>query len=133
MKTEFYFDLESMKQLIHQLDPGARFDEAAIYAAARAGHVETIEHDGKLIAMGWIFPRQTALRRQAVIEDMVVDEAHRGKGYGEKILRALIAWARENNIEVIELTTNPARVAANNLYKKVGFVVHPTNHYLLKL
>lgn len=133
VKKELCFDLPAMKKLVQQLDPRAKFSEQALYQAALTGHVETIERGGKLIAMGWIFPRQTALRRQAVIEDMIVDEAYRGKGQGEKILRALIAWARKNNIEVIELTTNPARVAANNLYKKVGFKLHTTNHYLLNL
>ena len=87
----------------------------------------------KLIGMGWIFPRQTLLRRQAVVEDMIVDESQRGKGLGEKILRDLIKWAKKEGIEVIELTTNPKRLAANALYKKVGFKLHETNHYLLNL
>jgi GNAT superfamily N-acetyltransferase len=61
---------------------------------------------------------------------MIVDERYRGKGYGEKIMRKLIAWARTQNVDTIELTTNPKRVAANGLYKKVGFLLHETNHYL---
>jgi len=80
--------------------------------------------------MGWIFPRQTTLRKQAVVEDMIVDNAYRGKGYGEKVLLELIEWARKEHIDTIKLTTNPSRVAANDLYKKVGFILHPTNHYL---
>ena len=83
--------------------------------------------------MGWIFPRQTMLMCQAVVEDMIVDESQRGKGLGEKILRDLIKWAKRNGVEVIELTTNPKRLAANSLYKKVGFKLHETNHYLLNL
>ena len=83
--------------------------------------------------MGWIFPRQTMLRNQAVVEDMIVDESQRGKGLGEKILRNLIDWAKKEGVEVVELTTNPKRVAANSLYQKVGFKLHPTNHYLLNL
>jgi len=83
--------------------------------------------------MGWIFPRRTLLRKQAVVEDMIVNGNYRGQGLGEKILRDLIKWAKKEGIEVIELTTNPKRVAANSLYKKVGFKLHETNHYLLKL
>ena len=83
--------------------------------------------------MGWIFPRTTLLRKQAVIEDMIVDEKHRGKGYGRTILKNLICWAENNGIEVIELTTNPKREAANALYKSEGFQLHETNHYLLNL
>ena len=83
--------------------------------------------------MGWIFPRQTLLRHQAVIEDMIVDETYRGKGLGRKILLDLIEWAKKQGVEVVELTTNPKRIAANELYKSVGFQLHPTNHYLLRL
>jgi len=64
---------------------------------------------------------------------MIVDLDYRGRGLGEKILLNLIAWARKKGIEVVELTTNPKRVAANNLYKKIGFKLHETNHYLLNL
>ena len=83
--------------------------------------------------MGWIFPRQTMLRNQAVIEDMIVDDNQRGKGYGKEIVLDLIKWAKNNGVEMIELTSNPKRIAANELYKKVGFNLHPTNHYLMKL
>ena len=64
---------------------------------------------------------------------MIVDERHRGKGLGEKILLDLIRWAKNNGVEVVELTTNPKRLAANALYQKVGFKLHETNHYLLNL
>lgn len=80
--------------------------------------------------MGWIFPRQTASRRQAVVEDMIVDKAFRGNGIGEKILTDLLLWARDNKMDTVELTTNPRRLAANGLYQKVGFKLHSTNHYL---
>ena len=95
--------------------------------------MSTVEEGGEFIGMGWIFPRQTMLRRQAVIEDMIVDDRYRGKGLGEKILLDLLRWAKSNGVEVVELTTNPKRIAANALYQKVGFKLHETNHYLLKL
>jgi len=83
--------------------------------------------------MGWIFVRQTMLRKQAVVEDMIVDDAHRGKGYGKKMLLELIDWAKKEGIDTIELTSNPKRIAANELYKKAGFKLHPTNHYLYNI
>ena len=61
---------------------------------------------------------------------MIVDEDQRGKGFGKKLIDSLINWAKDNKVEIIELTSNPARIAANELYKKVGFILHPTNHYL---
>lgn len=133
VKEKFTFDLKRVKELTSQLDPSATVNEQSLYKAMLEGYVSKIEEDGKLVGMGWIFPRQTMLRRQAVVEDMIVDEKNRGRGLGEKILLDLTAWAKKNGVEVVELTTNPKRVAANALYKKVGFWLHETNHYLLKL
>jgi len=97
------------------------------------GHIEQIYEEDTLMGMGWLFVRQTMLRKQAVVEDLIVDEVCRGKGYGTKIMLALHEWAKDRGIEVIELTTNPKRVAANELYQKLGYNLHPTNHYLFKV
>jgi len=126
-------DINQIKRLIGQLDSTAVFKPGAFYKAQQNGYVNLIRIDKKIIGLGWIFPRQTLLRKQAVVEDMIVDLDYRGRGLGEKILLNLIAWARKKGIEVVELTTNPKRVAANNLYKKIGFKLHETNHYLLNL
>ena len=133
VKQKFVYDLNIVKKLINQLDPSAEVNEQSLYKAMFSGYISKIEKNGKLLGMGWIFPRQTLLRCQAVVEDMIVDEKQRGKGLGEKILLDLIKWAKGQGVEVVELTTNPKRIAANELYKKVGFKLHETNHYLLKL
>jgi GNAT superfamily N-acetyltransferase len=73
------------------------------------------------------------VRRQAVVEDMIIDSAYRGRGLGREILKDLLVWAKENKMDMVELTTNPARIAANELYKSEGFQLHPTNHYLYKV
>lgn len=133
VKEKFSFDLESTKKLVKQLDSSAQFNEQNLYNAILNGYISKVIKNGKLVGIGWIFPRQTLLRKQAVVEDMIVDEDYRGKGLGKIILTDLIKWARKNNVEVIELTTNPKRIAANNLYKKMSFKLHITNHYLLNL
>lgn len=133
IQEKFSYDLVNIKELVDQLDPSAVVNEQSLYKAILNGYVSKVEKNGEIMGMGWIFPRQTLLRRQAIVEDMIVNNKYRGQGLGEKVLLDLIDWARREGIEVIELTTNPKRVAANSLYQKVGFVLHPTNHYLLKL
>lgn len=133
MKKNFYFDLKRIGELVRQLDPTAKVGEYSLYRASLEGYLSQRYDGNKLIGMGWIFPRQTMLRRQAVVEDMIVDEKYRGKGLGKEILLDLLEWARSQKVEVVELTTNPLRVAANELYRKVGFRLHSTNHYLLKI
>lgn len=133
LKKEFTFDLKRIHELVAELDSTAAVNEKSFYAAKLNGYVATRYDGEKLIGMGWIFPRQTMLRKQAVVEDMIVDSAYRGKGLGREILHDLVSWAKENGVEVIELTSNPKRVAANELYKKYGFELHPTNHYLYQV
>lgn len=133
LKENFTFDLERVKELMRQLDATAIFNEQYLYKAMLDGFISKIYDGEKLIGMGWIFPRQTLLRRQAVVEDMIVDDAYRGKGYGQKMLLDLLDWAKKEHMDMVELTTNPNRLAANELYKKVGFNLHPTNHYLYKV
>lgn len=133
LKSKFKYEIPRVKKLVRELDPSAKINEQSLYKAMLNGYISKIEEDGRLVGMGWIFPRQTLLRRQAVVEDMIVDEKYRGRGYGEKIIKDLISWAKKQGVEVVELTTNPRRIAANSLYQKVGFKLHETNHYLLPL
>ncbi|MBI5798513.1 MAG: GNAT family N-acetyltransferase [Candidatus Yonathbacteria bacterium] len=133
LKEKFVYDLGVVRALVAQLDSTAIVNEQSLYQAMLEGYVSTVYDGGVLVGMGWIFPRQTMLRRQAVVEDMIVDPSQRGKGLGEKILHDLLRWAKAQGVETVELTTNPKRVAANSLYQKVGFQLHVTNHYLLNL
>lgn len=71
--------------------------------------------------------------KKAIIEDVVVDAQARGKGVASKLMQRAIEAARENGARKIELTSNPTRVAANNLYVKLGFKVRDTNFYRLDL
>jgi len=63
------------------------------------------------------------------IEDVVVDESQRGKGFGKELLLFAINFARSTGAESIELTSRPSRIAANQLYQKSGFVIRETNVY----
>jgi len=69
---------------------------------------------------------------RAVIEDVVVDQAHRGLGVGEALMRALLDVARESGAPGVSLTSNPGRQAANRLYQRLGFSVRRTNSYYYK-
>lgn len=130
IKSNFSVNFGELKTLIAQLDVSAVVKEINLYRSILNGYMSRKYVDGKLVGVGWIFPRRTFLRKQAVIEDVIVDNSQRGKGYGKEITLDLMRWAKENGIEVIELTSGSHRVAANELYKKVGFKLHPTNHYL---
>jgi len=69
----------------------------------------------------------TAIR--AWIEDVVVDSAARGRGVGEALTREGLRLAAERGAASVELTSRPAREAANRLYERLGFVRRATNVY----
>jgi ribosomal protein S18 acetylase RimI-like enzyme len=95
--------------------------------------VITVREDGEIIGMGMLFLILKPRGFYASIEEMMVDEAHRGKGIGEAIGRKLIEVAKERGVETIELSARPSRVPANKLYQKLGFLPKETNVYRLKL
>ena len=67
--------------------------------------------------------------RKAWIEDVVVDSAYRGKGYGKMLVEHAIEYARTLSPCTLMLTSNPARIAANELYRTSGFEQKITNVY----
>jgi ribosomal protein S18 acetylase RimI-like enzyme len=74
-----------------------------------------------------VFRIPTGLR--AWIEDVVVDEAARGRGVGAALTNAAIRLANERGARTVDLTSRPSREAANRLYQRLGFVARETNVY----
>lgn len=87
-----------------------------------------IEHD-TVIGIGSLFVINKLKGTYGYIEDMVVDDASRGKGVGTMILAGLIDEARRRGISTLELSARPERVAAHALYSKHGFVTKDTIVY----
>ena len=71
--------------------------------------------------------------RKAWIEDVVVDSAYRGKGYGKMLVEHAIEYARTLSPCTLMLTSNPARIAANELYRASGFEQKITNVFKMSL
>lgn len=78
-----------------------------------------------------VFAIPTGIR--AWIEDVVVDEAARGKGVGHDLSSEAIKLATELGAKTIDLTSRPSREAANRLYQRLGFEERSTNVYRYKV
>ena len=72
-----------------------------------------------------VFRIPTGVR--AWIEDVVVDEAVRGRGVGEALSQEAVRRAIELGARTVELTSRPSREAANRLYQRLGFVRRDSN------
>ena len=64
------------------------------------------------------------------VEDVVVMNEYRGAGLGRKLVNHAIEYCKANYSPcTLMLTSNPARVAANELYRTSGFEPKQTNVY----
>ena len=72
---------------------------------------------------------------KARLDEVVVDQAARGKGVGETLMNACLAVGRERGAQVAELQSGrgPARVVANRLYRRMGFELRDSNLYRINL
>lgn len=78
---------------------------------------------GKIIGMLWFAVTVKGEHRTAFIYDFMIDEAHRGQGYGRQALTALDERAAVMGLETISLHAfahNPTAIA---LYKKMGYEI----------
>jgi len=69
---------------------------------------------------------------KAWIEDVVINDGYRGLGLGKAIVQYAVDFVRSENISQLMLTSNPKRVAANELYKSLSFEQKETNVYRMK-
>ena len=68
--------------------------------------------------------------RKVWVEDVVVSTEYRGEGLGRRLINHAIEYCRENLSPcTLMLTSNPARIAANELYRTSGFEPKQTNVY----
>ena len=72
--------------------------------------------------------------RKANIEDVVVGAGFRGQGIGRALMEHIIEFARRELAPVdLNLTSRPERVAANEMYRKLGFERRGTNVYRMRV
>lgn len=63
------------------------------------------------------------------IEDVIVDINFRRHGIGQALTEACLQKARQLGLKEVNLTSRPAREAANLLYLRMGFLQRETNVY----
>lgn len=117
-------DLEAIQRLLPQLSQSATFDEGRVLAMLShpGADLFVARIDGQVVGMATLasFPLPTGWRGH--VDDVVVDDAHRGEGIARKLLEAIIRIAEQRTLRTLDLTSRPSRSAAIALYESVGFV-----------
>lgn len=86
-----------------------------------------------IIGMATLAVIEIPTGRFGMIEDVVVDDQFRGQGIGKSLVMELIKEAKALGLERVDLTSNPKRLVANQMYQDLGFSKVDTNFYRLKL
>ena len=123
-------------RLLPQLSSSAaQLDEAALTAlvATPASTVLVARLDQQIVGTLTLatFPIPTG--RRAWIEDVVVDEAARGQRVATKLIDEAVRLAKEYGAKTVDLTSRPSRVAAGELYERIGFAQRETRMYRYQL
>lgn len=135
--TEYTPELKnSLNRFLHLLtgkDLTIAEDTLKDLISATNSHLFLAWDDQSAACMGMITVGiyQAPTGRKAWIEDVVVDDAHRGQGVGKQLTEFAIAFAKKKRVDLLSLTSNPTRIAANKLYPRVGFTYKETNVYVM--
>jgi ribosomal protein S18 acetylase RimI-like enzyme len=127
--------VRALDRLVPQLtrtsaSPGAAYlAELLVDTSSSLLVVRNPDATGSIVAAGCLCVYRALTGVRAIVEDVVVDEAWRGRGIGEHLVRRLLDLARQKGARGVSLTSNADRAAANRLYLRVGFSPRQTNSY----
>ena len=123
---------QRLEELLNQLTPQpSTLSEQTLRAVLddSASHLYLLEEEGRVVGMLTLGIYVSPTGSKGWIEDVVVDNACRGRGYGRMLVAHAIEEARKAGVAQLMLTSNPLRVAANKLYQAMGFERKETNCY----
>jgi len=87
--------------------------------------------DQKIVGMITLLVYRIPYVKKAYLDDLVIDEAYRGKGIAKQLMQKATDLAKEKGASYIDLTARPRREEGNSLYEKIGFKKRDTNVYRL--
>jgi ribosomal protein S18 acetylase RimI-like enzyme len=124
----------SLRLLVKQLDdhfqPLTTHDIQSLLASDSTHlYIAYIKGTNEVIGMITLVIYRIPYKKKALIEDIVVDELYRKQGIGKKLLAYAINSAKKEQVKTIDLTSQPMRESANQLYQHMGFVKRETNMY----
>ena len=128
-------DFAAVRRLIGQLGYApeeAEFRRRFDAVLAAAGHrVIVAEEGGTVVGILHVFERPALDKGcEAVVQALVVDDAARGRGIGEVLMREAEAWAAGRGLAATSLYTRTDRDRAHAFYERIGYRLKGTSHLM---
>ena len=124
--------LASINNLLSQLSDSVHTiteEELNSLISSSQSRLFVMECDNQFIGMVTLCLYQCPTGWKAWIEDVVVDQDYRGKGYGKVMVKKAMEECRRLGNVTLMLTSRPSRIVANQLYQSLGFEKRETNVY----
>jgi GNAT superfamily N-acetyltransferase len=132
--------MNDLTQLVRQLSPGRpaitamRID--ALFAAGTrvfvATYTRTTGSERRIVGMVLLCRTEMLVGTKDWIEDVVVDAGHRGLGIAGRLMDMAEAASRSTGAKHLNLTSNPERGPARDMYIKRGYTLCDTGVFRLK-
>ena len=123
--------------LMHELAPTIAVTGEMLEQAAEAPGTHlfaAVGDDGRILGCASLCVFDSPTGRKASIEDVVVSSRARRQGIGRALMDHIIGYALRELAPInLHLTSRPERVAANEMYKRMGFEKRETNVYRMLL
>ena len=88
---------------------------------------------GRVVGLLHVFVRPAIESpREAVVQAIVVDLAHRRSGIGMALMAEAERWGREHECRMVMLSSNVARAPAHAFYAGLGYRIAATSYVLRK-
>jgi ribosomal protein S18 acetylase RimI-like enzyme len=129
--------VEALGRLIPQLSSSSPPPDLDALAAMVTSDATSLlvarDDDGTVLGTLTLVVYRIPTGVRSAIEDVVVDQAARGRGVGEALTQAALDLAAKQGARTVDLTSRPTREAANRLYARVGFERRETNMWRYNL
>jgi GNAT superfamily N-acetyltransferase len=130
---EIYAALERLLPQLNSQLPIPTMEKLRAIVADPAVSLLVAREGEQIIGTTTVIVYTTPFWIKARLDEVVVDEAARGKGVGEALVKASLDLARNKGVEVVELQSGLQREAAQRLYVRMGFKLRETNVYRIVL
>ena len=113
LESDFTADLEKQRDGLSYLiaDPTGR---SRLFVAEYAGTIVGLASVQILISTA-------EGGRVGLVEDVIVDQRHRGAGIGTLLLDSIVVWSRKNGLRRLQLLSDEENLPAVNFYIRNGW------------
>jgi GNAT superfamily N-acetyltransferase len=125
--------VEAFARLVPQLSPGRAGptrSELADVVSAPGTNVLVARDGDAIVGTLTLLLYRIPTGARSWIHDVVVDESARGQGVGAVLVEEALRLAEGAGAASVHLTARASREAAHRMYRRLGFVEHPSEVFV---